>query len=738
MSSVSPVVDTDADNPHTSISLIVAVDEITAGAIRSLEAMSSALADANGEIIVASREPWRDAPDWVTVVPYNSASRGDRFDRAAEFATGDLLAFTDTRVRLPAGWAQTAIDVFAEHPHVGVIGGPVLPRSPWRGERVSAVITDRYSGMSRAGHMSRLQRVHTVRELTGSNLVIPRKLFWSVGGFQSPSVGGEAARLCYKVRSLRSRTVLYHPRLAATATVRRFPGPFLSDVSTYGRARGDLARRYPAMAPLVPHALPTVLALVAAAELALLPFHRGFGALAGLALLGSAYLLAAVRVLLGKGRFGDRLLAAAALPLVALTNGLAFLRGYLGPSMGEISPPRARERPLRVLIINWRDVTHPWAGGAESYMHEIGRRWAAQGIDVGWLCQRHSGSRRVEMIDGIRFHRGGGRLTLYPMVAIMYVLRLRGRYDVIIDCENGIPFFTPLFSRVPKVLVVHHVHREIFRRETKPPMRWLGLWLEGWLMPRAYRNAQVVAVSASTRDDLVALGFRADQIAIVHNGVHPAPRVLSPPAQTPTILCMGRLTPQKSVDVLIRALPNVLRVFPNARLDIVGQGPDRRRLEILAWSLNLANHVRFHGYLPGPIRDELAARAWVAVCPSVFEGWGVTCLESSARGLPVIASNVNGLRDSVRDGETGLLVTHGDSVGLASAITELLGDPERRREMGEAGRRWASLHSWERSADELRAVIASTGIADVQRLDLWPARSTMVVDQEQFKALDVG
>src|SRR5207302_3693394 len=165
---------------------------------------------------------------------------------------------------------------------------------------------------------------------------------------------------------------------------------------------------------------------------------------------------------------------------------------------------------------------------------------------------------------------------------------------------------------------------------------------------------------------------------------------------SPTILYMGRLTPQKCVDVIVRAMPTVLRSFPDARLDIIGQGPDRTRLERLAWALRLTSSIRFHGYLPGPVRDQRASQAWVAVCPSAFEGWGVTCVEAGARGLPVIASNVHGLRDSVRDGETGILVPHGDAAALAQALVALLGDEYRRREMASAGMRWAAMHSWDR------------------------------------------
>jgi glycosyltransferase involved in cell wall biosynthesis len=694
-----------------ALSLIVAVDAVHAGAARSLNDILKAVRNAPCEVIVASRDAWPDAPSGVTVVAFNAASRGDRFDRAAATAHGRILAFLDDRVRLSDHWARRVIEYF-DDPAVSVAGGPVLPRSRWQAERISALIMNSHLGTTPSGHVSRSERPRVVKELTGSNLLIRDDVFRDVGGFQSPSVGGEAVRLCYKVRSLLGCDVYYHPALAVAATARRFPGPFLTDTAGYGRARGDMARRFREVAPFFPYALPTMVALFLVLELGLVlipPYHHPkWAAIIGGSLLFALYLVQAFGVVFAKGpvRIGDRLLAALGLPLVSLTYGIAFVRGFFGPSLGEISPIRKRQqRPQRVLIINWRDVSHPWSGGAETYMHEIGRRLLENGMDVGWLTQRHAGSSRSESMDGIHIVRVGGRFTLYPRVALAYLFRLRGRYDVIIDCENGIPFFSPLFARIPKVLLVHHVHREIFRRETHPPIRWLGYWLEGWLMPRVYRNTPVVAVSASTRDDLVGLGFRSERIHIVHNGVVEVPHVQRKPAREPRILCAGRLTPQKGVDVIIRAMPLVLRALPNAQLDIVGQGPDRTRLERLAWSLKLATHVRFHGYLPGPARDDVAAEAWIAVCPSAFEGWGVSCVEAGARGLPVIASNVNGLRDSVRDGITGLLVPHGDAHELADALVGLLGDPDRRAAMSAAGIEWAAAHSWERSANELRVVL---------------------------------
>ena len=224
-------------------------------------------------------------------------------------------------------------------------------------------------------------------------------------------------------------------------------------------------------------------------------------------------------------------------------------------------------------------------------------------------------------------------------------------------------------------------------------------------MPRLYRKAQVVAVSEGTKADLVDLGFDKSQISVVTNGVVPPSANAYPRSPHPTLLCMGRLKPQKSVDVLIRALPAVVAQLPDLHVDIVGQGPDRPRLERLAWSLGLAGHVYFHGYVTSEVLEEIAGAAWSAVCPSSFEGWGVVCMEASARGLPVVASDVPGLRESVRDGETGVLFPYGDTDALATALTSLLQDAGRRAAMGAAGKEWAARHTWDGSASSFAALL---------------------------------
>jgi glycosyltransferase involved in cell wall biosynthesis len=233
-------------------------------------------------------------------------------------------------------------------------------------------------------------------------------------------------------------------------------------------------------------------------------------------------------------------------------------------------------------------------------------------------------------------------------------------------------------------------------------------------MPRVYRSNEIVTISQSSASELQARKYDNDRIGIVSPGVDlPEDADRQSRSQTPLIVCLGRLKGYKGVDVLLKAMPAVRDQLPDVRLSIVGQGPERSRLERLAWTLGLAGNVTFHGYLDKAAKEELLSAAWIAVCPSAFEGWGVVCLEANAHGVPVIASAVAGLRDAVIDGETGSLVPFGDTQALAEEIVSLSRDEARRTAMGNAGRTWAASHTWDASADKflerLKSIAARRG-----------------------------
>jgi glycosyltransferase involved in cell wall biosynthesis len=679
------------------MTLVIAAREPRADLVSRVQGLQQSTTAFATEVVIVCESPWPEAPPGTRVIVTGPVSRGDKLDRACDETHGDLIAFLDEGVRLTDGWLERAIRLM-EDPTVGAAGGPqLLPPNASVSQRAAWLVLSSRLGSGSLSSRFRRHSSYSVLDLPTTNLVVRRSAFVAVGGFQCPSPMGEDARLCYKLRSLLGLRILYDPELTVEGAPPPLTAPLLSLLVQWGQKRGDLTRRLPETSRRIPYPLPALALSTFILFAAVAPFSV-IGRLGVLAV-AVAYGLAGVSLIVRSRHLRAGLLGALGLPLAHLAYAGGFIRGYLGRSLGEIMPRRLRTRPLRILILNWRDVTHPWSGGAESYMHELARRWVRAGCEVGWVSERYRTGKRLEVIDGIRFHRVGGQLTLYALAALTYLVRLRNRYDVIIDCENGVPFFSPLYSRKPVILVVFHLHQEVFRSELPAHLRWLALWLEGWLMPRVYRRNTVVAISPSTSADLAAHGYDARKTLIVTSGVEiPSEPFSTERTGVPLLLYLGRLKRYKRVDVLIRAMARVHSEFPDARLAIVGQGPEREALERLAWKLGLAEAVRFYGYMPVASRDKLLSAAHMVVCPSMFEGWGVVCLEANVRGTPVVASDVPGLRDAVIDGVTGVLVPYGDSERLAKELIELIPDSERRERLGRAAFEWAASHSWDVSS----------------------------------------
>ena len=228
------------------------------------------------------------------------------------------------------------------------------------------------------------------------------------------------------------------------------------------------------------------------------------------------------------------------------------------------------------------------------------------------------------------------------------------------------------------------------------------------LIPLVYRKTPFIAISPSTRDDLVDRGVPEANVSLVYCGLdHARFRPTAPKAKRPTVVFLGRLRRYKGVDTLLDAFAHVARALPEAVLEIVGDGPHRASLEARARRLGLVEGagVRFRGFVPAEEKVSLLSSAHIAVCPSPKEGWGLTVVEANACGTAVVASRSPGLVDSVKDGVTGLLVPHGDAIALAQAVTRVLEDEALRARLEAEGRTWAATFTWERCADEAHAVL---------------------------------
>ena len=359
---------------------------------------------------------------------------------------------------------------------------------------------------------------------------------------------------------------------------------------------------------------------------------------------------------------------------------------------------------MRVVVVNWRDQGHRFGGGAERYAGRIALSLARSGAEVTFLTARDVGQGAADRMGPVAVVRRGGRWTVY-LWALLWLARHRRSVDVVVDCQNGIPFFSPLaVGRARVVQVVHHVHHDQFGVHFPPWLAAVGRWLEGPVARRVYRNAVSVAVSPSTVD---AMRTRLDwcgPIHVVPNGADPAPGDLPPRAPEPTLVCLGRLVPQKRVDRLIDAVDVLRQSVPGLRLHVVGCGPEEAALRERARRCGGA--VVVHGRVPEAVKSELLATSWLNVTLSDGEGWGLAVVEAAAHGVPTVCRDVPGLRDSVRHGDTGWLMPHdADVVDVLRRVLTELADPTTAARVAERCRGWASRFDWDDSGTRLAAVV---------------------------------
>lgn len=370
---------------------------------------------------------------------------------------------------------------------------------------------------------------------------------------------------------------------------------------------------------------------------------------------------------------------------------------------------------MRILAFNWRDPRHPEAGGAELHLFEILRRCVRDGDEAVWLAERFPGAPETDLVEGIRVHRSGTWYNAHLSLGSLYRRRYRReRFDLVLEDINKVPFFTPLYASAPVLAIVPHLFGATVFREASWPV---GLLVRAHelMIPAVYRRTPFLAISDSTRDDLVRRGIVRERIAVVRCGLTQEDYGITAPPESreaPEVVFLGRLRRYKGAQHAIRALPRIREAVPEATLAVVGDGPYRPELERLARSLGVDGATRFLGALPHPAKVAALNGAQVAVCPSPKEGWGLTVIEANACGVPVVASRSPGLVESVREGETGLLTPHGDARALADGVIRLLTDRALRLRMAAAARRWAEGFDWETCYRESRAVMGrAAGIA---------------------------
>lgn len=364
---------------------------------------------------------------------------------------------------------------------------------------------------------------------------------------------------------------------------------------------------------------------------------------------------------------------------------------------------------MRVLALNWRDPRNPEAGGAEVHLHEILKRTVSAGHSVTQISQAVKGLPSEEVIDGVRIIRHGRRNTFNFSLRKYALSRdIAANYDLVVEDLCKIPFYSPRWSPVPVLTIVPHLFGTTAYREVAFPLALYVNFMESFI-PGAYAGSPFVAISESTRSDLIRRGIPGESISVVPCGIDTDLYTPGPPEPEPgTFLYVGRLKKYKGIHFIISAIGLLREAGVECRLVVLGSGDYEEELKRLTSRLGLDDAVSFEGFVPQERKLHWLRRAWAAVFPSEKEGWGLTVIEANACATPVIASDSDGLRDSVRDGETGVLVPHGDIEALASRMGGLADDPDERSRLGENGLEWAGSFDWDITARRMLEIMERT------------------------------
>ena len=355
----------------------------------------------------------------------------------------------------------------------------------------------------------------------------------------------------------------------------------------------------------------------------------------------------------------------------------------------------------RIHVLAWRDLDDVEAGGSELHIANVAKLWAEAGIDVTLRTSYAQGHPRLLTRDGYRVIRRAGRYLVFPRAIGSEITGRHGQRDALVEIWNGMPFFSPVWARGPKVVLLHHVHAEMWRMvlgEEAPWLATMGELLERRLAPIAYRRTRVVTLSESAKRDIVhQLHLRADRIDVVSPGVDPTFSPGGKRSAKPTVLAVGRLVPVKRYALLLRAVAHARRTCPDLKLTIVGDGYERSMLDAVVRELKAEGWVTFAGRVADAELVKLYRRAWVAASASAREGWGMWITEAAACGTPSVATRIAGHADAIIDGKTGLLVDQ-SAEAIGDAIGRVVADRTLRAALSEGAVRHAAGFTWDATA----------------------------------------
>lgn len=375
------------------------------------------------------------------------------------------------------------------------------------------------------------------------------------------------------------------------------------------------------------------------------------------------------------------------------------------PDLADLAD-RARSVGLRhVHVLAWRDLVDVEAGGSELFVSSVIERWAGVGIDVFLRTSYAQGHRPRSERDGFRQLRRAGRNMVFPTTIIEEATRRHGPIDGMLEVWNGVPYLSPVWYRGPKIVLLHHIHRNMWQMvlESEKLAR-IGETLETRLAPLVYRRTEIITNSQSSKDEMVEiLGFSPERITVAPPGIDPRYKPSGTASPHPLVVAVGRLMPSKRFDELIRVCAEVRTAVPDLELVIVSDGYERPNLEALIEDLGAGSWVTLAGRVSDELLLDYYRRAWVVASASMAEGWGMTLTEAAACGTPTVATRIPGHQDAVDEGRSGLLCD--TSAEMTAALTAVLSDADLRNRLSSGALEHAQRFTWDACSARMLEVL---------------------------------
>ena len=364
---------------------------------------------------------------------------------------------------------------------------------------------------------------------------------------------------------------------------------------------------------------------------------------------------------------------------------------------------------MNILILNWRDPKNPKSGGAEIVTLEHAKAWVEGGHGVTWFTSRFENSKEEEKTQGVNIVRRGNFITVFLHAFIFYLFSGQ-KFNLVIDEIHGLPFFTPLYVRKPKIAFIHEVADEIWDYMYPFPINKIGKIIEP-LYFKLYRNVKFWTDADSTIDDLANKGIKRKNCIAINCPVSNKPlKTLPKKEKVPTFIFVSRVVKMKGIEDVVRAFFYILRELKDARLWIVGDGEEKyvEELKETMRSYSISTKVKFFGRVDDNKKLELMRKAHLLLHASIKEGWGLVVIEAASQGTPSVVYNVAGLRDSVKNEKTGIVLEENNAKEMAREAIALIKNRKKYQSFQKNGILWVKNLTWEKATKESFELIKNT------------------------------